>query len=218
MIAFDHVTVSVGHAVVLSDVTFRIDAGDKALIYGPTGSGKSTILTTLMGAHVPTTGMVLFARSPVNSVTIGAVRNRVAFIGQEPILGAPIVREAVLLPFSFRANRHITPTEGAIRAAFDRVHLPHRILESSADLVSGGEKQRIAIARALLLKKQVFLADEITSALDEQSTNVILELFLDSDYTVLAVSHHPVWQRRFPTRIELRDGRIVRIVTRSGEQ
>ncbi len=217
MIAFDHVTVAAGDRVLLRDITFSIDEGEKAVIFGPTGSGKSTILTTLMGARVPSAGTVLFGGAPVNVDTIAAVRGRVAFIGQEPVLGAARVRDALLLPFTFRANRHAHPTDRAIRDALDRVRLPHRILDSETGIVSGGEKQRIAIARALLLDKHVFLADEITSALDEESTNVILELFLHSAYTVLAVSHHPAWQRRFGTRIEVADGRVVGIEHAPGE-
>lgn len=211
MIAFEHVTVAAGETVLLSDISFSIDKGDKAVVFGPTGSGKSTILTTLMGARVPSSGTVFFDGTPVTADTIAAVRGRVAYIGQEPVLGAAQVRDALLLPFSFRANRHAHPDDTAIHDALDRVRLPHRILDSDTDIVSGGEKQRIAIARALLLDKHVFLADEITSALDEESTNVILELFLHSEYTVLAVSHHPAWQRRFGTRIEVSGGRVTRI-------
>jgi putative ABC transport system ATP-binding protein len=75
-------------------------------------------------------------------------------------------------------------------------------------VVSGGEKQRIAVARALLLGKKVFLADEITSALDEESSRVVLELFASSDYTILSVSHDPAWQARFPIRLSISGGTL----------
>ncbi|MBD3239006.1 MAG: ATP-binding cassette domain-containing protein [Chitinivibrionales bacterium] len=211
MIEFDHVTVTAGQTVLLDDITFSIDEGDKAVIFGPTGSGKSTVLTTLMGARAPSAGRILVDGTPLTAETITTLRNRVAFIGQEPVLGAANVRDALLLPFTFRANRHAHPDSTALHDALDRVRLPHRILDSDTGVVSGGEKQRIAIARALLLGKHVFLADEITSALDEESTKVILDLFLHSEYTVLAVSHHPAWRQSFGTRIEVADGRIVRI-------
>jgi putative ABC transport system ATP-binding protein len=216
MIAFDAVTVRTGTTTLLADVTFTVAEGEKAVIGGPTGSGKSTVLLTLLGAHRPAHGTIRVDDMVLSTETVAAIRGRVAFIAQEPVLGSGAVRDALLLPFTFKANRHIRPADEQVRAVLDKLRLPETILDRDIAVVSGGEKQRIAIARALLMGKKIFVVDEITSALDEESNRVVLELFLASGFTVLAVAHHPLWQRRFDKLIVLRDGRVADI--RTGEE
>ncbi|MBD3316326.1 MAG: ATP-binding cassette domain-containing protein, partial [Chitinivibrionales bacterium] len=150
MIAFDSVTVRAGATTLLHDITFSMEKGEKVVIGGPTGSGKSTILMTLLGAHVPAKGTIRFNGIPLSPATVGTIRKQVAYIAQEPVLGTGLVREGLLLPFSFKANRHRQPSVDQINATLSRLLLPPAILDRDIALISGGEKQRIAIARALL--------------------------------------------------------------------
>ncbi len=209
MIAFDDVTVRASQSVLLKDITFSLDAGEKAVITGPSGSGKSTILLTLMGAHAPARGRVRFDGTEVTAQTVASVRNAVAFIGQEPVLGNRSVRDGLLLPFTFRANRDARPGEERISEILHGLKLPSDILDRSTAVISGGEKQRIAVARALLTGKNTFVADEITSALDETSNQIVLDLFLRPGITVLAVSHQGQWLQRFDKQIRIVNGTVV---------
>lgn len=211
MIEFEDVTVKVGDRTLISDVRFSVKAGEKVVISGPTGCGKSTVLLALLGAHDICAGIARFDGLEVTPETLQSVRRSIAYIGQEPVIGDGTVRDALLLPFSFEANRDATPSDEDVAAALARLELDPGILDQPTNVVSGGEKQRVAIARALLLHKDVFLADEITSALDAASASVVLDLFLNSPYTVLAVSHDPEWQQRFATRIAMEAGRVVEV-------
>lgn len=74
----------------------------------------------------------------------------------------------------------------------------------------GGEKQRISIARSLLLDKKIFLLDEVTSALDPESKKAVLSLFTEDTYTILSVSHDPDWFTICDTYIEIEDGRVTK--------
>jgi putative ABC transport system ATP-binding protein len=193
MIRFEDISIHAQGHLILDKVSFDIAQGEKAVFFGPSGSGTTTILMTLIGGAVPVTGTVLFDGEPLTARSLPRLRQTVAFIGQEPVLGAPGVREALLLPFSFRANRARTPSVKKIQQVLDGLLLPSAILAKQTSVLSGGEKQRLAVARALLLEKTVFALDEVTSALDPQSRRAVLALFRKPEITLISVSHDPEW-------------------------
>ncbi len=208
MIKFENITVQTQDHLILDRVSFDIAQGDKAVFFGPSGSGKTTILMTLIGGIVPTTGTVLFDDEPLTAQSLPRLRQMMAFIGQEPVLGAPGVREALLLPFSFRANRARMPSEARMQQVLKSLLLPPEILKKQTTVLSGGEKQRLAVARALLLGKNVFVLDEITSALDPQSRRAALELFKRPELTLISVSHDPEWLTLCTRFFKVEGGRV----------
>ena len=193
MIAFENITLQVHRQILLQETSLQVAAGDKVVLRGESGSGKSSLLKCVVGAIPLSAGRIRMDGLALGADTVAAIRSRVAFIGQEPVLGAETVREAMLLPFGFKAHRGNRPDEERITEVLARLRLPPEILGKPCSRISGGEKQRIAIARALLLGKTIFLADEVTSALDPDSrTSVIHELFRP-EITLLSVSHDPEW-------------------------
>jgi len=208
MIEYCHVSVEIKGNPILRDISFSIEKGERLVITGPSGSGKSTLLNSLSGLYELSHGEIRFQGSVVNQHSIGSIRQRVAYIGQEPFLGADSVKEALLLPFSFKSHKNKQPEIREIHKVLDRLRLPVSILEKESDKISGGEKQRIAIARALLLKKECFILDEITSALDEESIESVLDLFNHPDYTLLSVSHESRWINFCQRNLRLESGRL----------
>ncbi len=193
MITFDSVTVTADSNTIIHDVSLEVDAGMKTALFGKSGSGKSTILLTLMGARVPSSGIIRFKNFTVNSRTVGTLRREVSYIGQEPVLGSGTTLDALLLPFTFKAQAAPRPGREHISRILDSLDLSLSILEKDVSVISGGEKQRVAIARELLQRKEVFILDEVTSALDMASKNAVLKLFSNKKFTVLSVSHDPDW-------------------------
>jgi putative ABC transport system ATP-binding protein len=210
MIQFDRVTVAVRGKILLHNVSFFLNAGDKAVLVGRSGAGKSTILKSLLGLHRVTEGGIYFYGQPLNSTTIQTIRSSVAYIGQEPILGSDTVREALLLPFRFKIHRSHEPSESQLIEGLQALHLPASILDQPCAKISGGEKQRIALARALLLGKSLCLLDEVTSALDAESKKVVMENLADPKLTVLSVAHDAEWISRCGVILELDHGRLVK--------
>jgi putative ABC transport system ATP-binding protein len=208
MIRFENISIETQNHLILDRVSFDIAQGEKAVFFGPSGSGKTTILMTLIGGMVPTAGTVLFDGEPLTAQSLPRLRQTVAFIGQEPVLGAQGVREALLLPFSFRANRARMPSEKQLQQVLDDLLLPSEILAKQTSVISGGEKQRLAVARALLLGKNIFVVDEVTSALDPQSRRAVLKLFRQPELTLISVSHDPEWLTLCTRFFKVKGGRV----------
>lgn len=193
MIRFENVTVKENNQTIIDAVTFEINEKEKVVFFGESGSGKTTILTTIVGGHIPAGGTVYFKGEPVGRRNILKLRRSVSHIGQEPLLGAEKVLDAVLLPFTYKANRNHKPDHAKILQTIDKLHLDPKILRADTSVISSGEKQRVAIARELLQQKTIFVLDEVTSALDLESKMAVLNLFRDTDYTVISASHDPQW-------------------------
>lgn len=209
MIEFDKVTIEAGGTRILGEVSFTLREGERLVITGPTGCGKSTVLTTLLGAHRPVGGTVRYRGRTLDSSSLHDVRREVAYVGQEPVLGAGTVRDALYLPFTYEANRHNRPTPNDLADALAAAALEPAILDSSTADISGGEKQRVAIARALLLRRTVYVLDEPTSALDTDTADLVLSRLLRDGVTVLAVSHDPRHVALFSREIRMERGRVV---------
>jgi putative ABC transport system ATP-binding protein len=193
MINYTDVSLDVAGRRLLEGVSLQVREGQKVCLTGPSGCGKSSLMLLLLGRGVPAAGRLELAGREIAAATLPAVRRRIASIAQEHVLGAGTVREALLLPFGFAANKHQTPTAAALEEALVRVMLSGEILERGVMRLSGGERQRVAIARALLLQRDVFLADEVTASLDPESQRAVMEALFADGITMLSVSHDPEW-------------------------
>ena len=211
IIRFDQVSVTTHEKTILSNISFALFSGDKAVLSGKSGSGKSSVLRTLLGLHHLTLGTIYFQEKPLTPTSVQTIRSCTAYIGQEPILGAESVREALLLPFQFKTHRDHRPTQAQLIEVLQRLQLPEDILNRDSSRISGGEKQRIALARGLLLGKKLYLLDEVTSALDAESKQAVFDVFSDPHLTVLSVAHDPEWLERCGIIFELEAGRLIQV-------
>jgi putative ABC transport system ATP-binding protein len=209
LIQFDRVGVAIRGKAILASISFALNGGDKAVFRGKSGAGKSTVLKTLLGLYALSDGSVYFQGKPLDKAVIAEVRRCAAYIGQEPVLGAETVREALLLPFQFKAHSGSKPSESKLIGALHTLHLPEAILNQDCSRVSGGEKQRIALARGLLLGKSLYLLDEVTSALDTESKQAVFDVFADPRLTVLSVAHDPDWTHLCGRVFDLEAGRML---------
>lgn len=183
-----------GHppAPILNDVSFTVERGHVLTLVGPSGSGKSSLLRCLNRLVEPTSGTVRFDGRDIRSFDPRELRRRVALVMQTPVLFEGTVRD----------NLHLRPadargdfSEDRLRGALAEVGLEPHVLDRDASTLSGGEKQRVTIARALLRDPHALLLDEPTSALDPPNALLVVEtisrLRAARGLSIVAVTHQP---------------------------
>lgn len=202
--------------VVLRGASLELSSGQNLAILGPSGSGKSTLLYIVGTLDWPTSGRV--ALDGMNPFTLtdpelADFRNRqIGFVFQDHcLLPQCSVLENVLMPTIARAHSNGDSIDRA-RMLLDRVGLSNRMSHRPAEL-SGGEKQRVAVARALIHKPRLLLADEPTGNLDRTTAaavgKLLLELQRDEQTMLIVVTHSPELAGLFDRRMELDDGKLV---------
>lgn len=183
------------------------------MLMGPSGQGKSTLLRLLVRFEEPQQGRIVLAGQDIHELEPQILRRRVGLVQQSPIMGAPTVRAALTLPFLFARNTDMTrPDDALLRQRLDAVRLHEVSLDAEAAALSLGQKQRVALARTMLLKPEVLLLDEPTSALDANSRQAVeaeVEAANRAGTTVIMITHTG-YRPACPVRLwHLRDGRLV---------
>jgi lipoprotein-releasing system ATP-binding protein len=197
-----------GELTVLSDVNLSLDAGDAAVIMGPSGTGKSTLLYILGALETPTTGTVRYGGRNVfdmNAEQLANFRNaEIGFVFQDHcLLPQCSVLENVLLPTLVARS---ADDVARAKSLIGQVGLAGRIEHRPAQL-SGGEKQRVAIARALVRNPGLVVCDEPTGNLDEATAegiaSLLLELHRRENNILVVVTHSARLADRFAIRFQL---------------
>ena len=192
-VSFKHQTASVK---AIEDISFKVSLGDTVAFVGPSGSGKSTLMKLLVGLYRPDTGTILYNGVDEDTINYEEIRNQIGFVTQDTQLFAGTIRENLLFV-------NPTATEEEMREAIGRSAAANLLerAENGLDTIigegglklSGGEKQRLSIARALLRKPRLLLFDEATSALDsiteEAISNTIRNISADKEQITILIAH-----------------------------
>lgn len=196
IICLNNVSFSFKTKRIFDHFNLKIVPGEKVQIKGESGVGKTTLFKLILGFVRPDEGTVLFDEEVLDAKSVWRARRSMAYVSQDMSIGEGNVKEFLADLFSYEANRKLNVKREQIIALFREFSLSEDLYESNISDLSGGEKQRIAIIASILIDRQVYLLDEITSALDEALKKSIANYFLDmQDKTVLIISHDPVWER-----------------------
>jgi putative ABC transport system ATP-binding protein len=221
LVQIEGLTKQFGNVRALDGVSFDVREGEWIAIMGPSGSGKTTLINILGGLDTPTSGQAIVDGTDVARLNeAGLTRFRAEKIGfvfqQFHLVPYLTALENVMLAQYF----HSTTDEKEARAALGRVGLADRIAHLPTQL-SGGEQQRVAVARALINHPKLILADEPTGNLDEANEGIVLQLLRDlhsEGHTILMVTHAASIGNLADRRIELAHGRLVKITEISAEE
>ena len=215
MIKFENVTATYTENVGIFNLTFHIPKGELVFLMGPTGAGKSTVLRTIY-KNVPISGGSLFINgedvSKVRRRHVPHFRRKIGMVFQDyRLVPDRTVFENIALPLHIEGISKKTIND-KVHDICEKVGLKKRI-NNYPDQLSGGENQRVSIARALVKKPLVILADEPTGNLDPNVSDEILDLLeiaTNSGAAVLMSTHNfPLIQPRKKRFIELNEGRLV---------
>lgn len=221
VLEIEGLTKQYGNVRALDGITFSVEEGEWIAIMGPSGSGKTTLINILGGLDSPTGGRAVVAGSDVARLDeAGLARFRAEKIGfvfqQFHLVPYLTALENVMLAQYF----HSTTDENEAREALDRVGLGGRI-EHLPSQLSGGEQQRVAVARALINHPKLLLADEPTGNLDEANEQSVIRLLHElhaEGRTILMVTHSLAIGQLADRRIELSHGRLAQITSLSPEE
>jgi putative ABC transport system ATP-binding protein len=198
----------------LRGVDMEVEKGEWVSVVGPSGSGKTTLLNIIGSLDSPSSGNIL-----IDGTDIKALSEDIMAIFRREMIGF-IFQQSHLIPYLTAVENvmlaqyfHSLSDEKEAIEALKRVGLGHRLAHRPSQL-SGGEQQRVCIARALINSPKLLLADEPTGNLDRENTRIILELLKrlhsEEHFTIIVVTHDPFvsgWAERVLT---MEDGRIVR--------
>ena len=196
-------------------VSLTLSKGEVVALIGPSGSGKSTVLRVLMGLTHPTGGEVLIDGAPIDYSkprSVRAARERMAIVFQQYNLfqNMDVMRNVTIAPVRIKKRRRAEVEAEAARL-LAKVGLADKH-HAFPDELSGGQQQRVAIARALALKPEILLLDEVTSALDPELVNEVLDTIRGlaaEGMTMLIVSHEMAFVREVASKVVMMDKGLV---------
>lgn len=216
MLEFNNVSKDFGGIKALSDVSFKIDAGEFVFITGPSGAGKTTLLKLLTREYIPTNGSIIFDGEDISQIKkrkVYRLRQEIGAVFQDyKLLSDRTIFENVLIPLLVikapkeeRADR--------VEKALNLVGLSERMHLFPSQL-SGGELQRAALARALVKKPKLIFADEPTGNLDDETAKGIFDLLLKinkEDITIIVTTHNNHFVRETAKReIKMKNGKVIK--------
>ncbi|WPO84271.1 ABC transporter ATP-binding protein [Chryseobacterium sp. JJR-5R] len=192
-VSFQHLTASYK---ALNDISFDVKNGETIAFVGPSGSGKSTLVKLLVGLYRPKEGSIFYNKVNGNEFDFDELRNQIGFVTQDTQLFAGTIKENLLFvnPEATEEDLRIALQKSSSTALIERAEKGIDTVIGEGGLkLSGGEKQRIAIARALLRKPHLLIFDEATSALDsiteEEITSTIREISEEKNQITVLIAH-----------------------------
>lgn len=199
-----------GEKDILKDISLDIDKGECISIVGLSGSGKSTFLKMLSDLISASGGNIYFNGKDYKEYNPIELRRLVSYCVQIPVLFGKTVYDNLKFPFEIRGEK---VDNDKIKKLLESFNLDENTLNQKIELLSGGEKQRVAIIRNLIYLPEILLLDEVTSALDEQNSSIVENYIREINnmgVTVIWVTHNEKQSRSiFTKRITMSEGQIL---------
>lgn len=208
-----HLDLLVASRHILQDISLTLEQGDRLVVLGTSGSGKSTLLQLLNHLQSPTSGVLLFNDKAYGAYPPEQLRQQIALVPQESKLLGMTVQTALTYPLTLQ---RLSKAEIQRRWLWwqEQLDIPDIWLDRHEALLSGGQKQWVAIARALIMEPQILLLDEPTAALDLGRSQKLAEILIHDQQTSqrpMAIATHELdFAQQFATRvIYLENGKII---------
>ena len=194
-------TTKLGLQYLLQDISFSVFAGDRVAIIGPSGAGKTTLLRLLNRLIEPSQGKISLQNQPYTALNPFSLRQQVMLLLQEPKLLGMTVQQAITYPLQLQ-NLPPTEIQQRLQTWAEKLHIPEDWLNRTELQLSLGQRQLVAIARALATHPKVLLLDEPTSALDAGRASLVVKVLQQLPETaILMVNHQLDIAQQFSNRV-----------------
>ncbi|AFZ00934.1 ATP-binding cassette domain-containing protein [Calothrix sp. PCC 6303] len=195
---------------ILEDISFEVAAGDRIIVTGATGAGKTFLLRLLNRLSEPTSGKIFFQNQDYTQIPVIQLRQQIVMVNQEVRLLGMTVKDALAYPLKLRG---LAKAEIQQRIAFwvEQLQIPDGWLERNEVQLSLGQKQLVAIARAIITQPLILLLDEPTSALDVGTSKQIIEILSQQTQTTIITATHQfeLFQQSCDCLLYLANGRLI---------
>jgi len=197
MITVKNISFNYEKTIIFNNFTHIFAENSKTVVIGESGRGKTTLLNLLLGFEVPDKGEIFFDNVLLNQETIGSIRQKIAWLPQNFNVPFDSVGELFNSIFELKINRKKKISAIEIQDIFSELGIETELLNKKIGEISGGQKQRVILAALVLSDKKHIFLDEPSSALDEISTNKIIELlWKNKNSTVIIVSHDKLFAEK----------------------
>lgn len=196
MIQVKDIHIAFENQVVFDKFSLDINKGDKVLLSAPSGKGKSTLMKSLLGFQRISSGKIFIDQDQMTRETIHQIRNKIAYVSQDVELGRRTCKDLLDDIFNFKSNKHLGVSDESYQSLGEELELPRDFLVKKVSRLSGGERQRLGFLICLLLKRPIWLLDEVTSGLDKSLKEKIVNMVMTGEETVIITSHDDIWLKQ----------------------
>lgn len=210
ILSLENIIYEVEHRNILENITLEVEEGDSLSLIGTSGSGKSTLLKVCADLIEPSKGKLFYRGQDYANYNPLKLRQKISYCIQVPYLFGDKVYDNLKFPFEIRKEE---VDNKRILKLLDYFNLESDFLEKKVQVLSGGEKQRIALVRNLMYTPDILLLDEVTSALDGENAKLVenyVKMLNQAGTTLLWVTHNLVQSTTlFNKRISMEQGKIM---------
>jgi len=215
-LSINNISVDILGSSILKNINFQTNKGEIFCLIGTSGAGKSTLLRTLNRLQSISKGEIHLNGQSIYKMTPQSLRKSAVMILQTPSLFEGTVEDNILFGVKLNGSYDKTDSKTVAKSLLEKVGLETKLLDRNASTLSIGQQQRVSIARAIAMKPTILLCDEITSALDPQSTLHIQDLLVtlkrEENLTIILVTHNMDLVQQIADRVGLLiDGKLVEV-------
>lgn len=197
-------TASIGSSYLIKNISFSLNKGDRLALVGASGAGKTSLLRLLNNLSSPSTGSIYFENQNLNRIPATQLRTQVVLMLQEPKLLGMTVKEAIAYPLTLQKLPNLE-IQQRLTTWIDTLRISEDWLDRNELQLSLGQRQLVAIARALVMQPKLLLLDEPTSALDlgiaDRLIEILNKLSRECHTSIVMVNHHLELVQKFADRV-----------------
>lgn len=191
-IEFKNISLVFDNKEILKNFNLNIKRGEKILISSPSGSGKTSLLRLLMGFNLASSGEIFVEGIKLQEDTVDKIREKIGYLSQKMSFRNLKISQLIEEILSYKRNSKIEFNMEKIQELLAFLKLENKVLNQEINDLSGGEKQRIGFLISLLLDRDIWIFDEITSSLDKELKEKIVEYINSTEKTIIMISHDKI--------------------------